>query len=155
MVLEAELDPPTVGESALEPLWTKELVVGLHAGQQYTECANIYNPIHTEPSVAKAAGLPDIILHGSATKAMALMAVVDECLSGNADRVTRLTGQLRGMVLMDTKVKVECLAEEVVEGEVRIAFGYSTIKGNLPSVMESSVPWSSLKPKTSLVCLRV
>ena len=26
------------------------------------------------------------------------------------------------MVLMDTKVKVECLAEEVVEGEVRIAF---------------------------------
>ena len=96
--------------------------MGLHAGQQYAECANIYNPIHTEPSVAKAAGLPDMILHGSATKAMALMAVVDECLSGNADRVTRLTGQLRGMVLMDTKVKVECLAEEVVEGEVRIAF---------------------------------
>ena len=122
VVLEAEHAPPTVSESALEPLWTKELVVGLHAGQQYTECANIYNPIHTEPSVAKAAGLPDMILHGSATKAMALMAVVDECLSGNADRVTRLTGQLRGMVLMDTKVKVECLAEEVVEGEVRIAF---------------------------------
>ena len=122
MVLEAELDPPTVCEDALEPLWTKDLVLGLHAGQQYTECANIYNPIHTEPSVAKAAGLPDMILHGSATKAMALMAVVDECLSGNADRVTRKTGQLRGMVLMDTKVKVESLAEEVVEGEVRIAF---------------------------------
>ena len=122
VVLEAELDPPSVSEYPAEPLWTKELIVGLHAGQQYTECANIYNPIHTEPSAAKAAGLPDMILHGSATKAMALMAVVDKCLSGNADRVTRLTGQLRGMVLMDTKVKVQCLAEEVVEDEIRIAF---------------------------------
>ena len=122
VLLEEELEPPTVSRFGAEPLWTKELVVGLHAGQQYTECANIYNPIHTEPSVAKASGLPDMILHGSATKAMALMTVVDECLGGDADRVTRLTGQLRGMVLMDTKVKVECWTEEIVEGEVRIAF---------------------------------
>ena len=53
---------------------------------------------------------------------------------------------------MDTKVKVECLAE-VVEGEVKFLFGYSTIKGNLPSVMESSVPWSSLKPKPAVSAL--
>ena len=72
--------------------------------------------------MAKAAGLPDIILHGSATKAIGLMAIVDECLDGDADRVTRLIGQLRGMVLMDTKVVVESWAEDIVGDEMRIAF---------------------------------
>ena len=122
VVLEEELDSPAVREFGTKPLWTKEFPVRLHAGQQYTECANIYNPIHTEPSVAKAAGLPDIILHGSATKAIGLMAIVDECLDGDADRVTRLIGQLRGMVLMDTKVVVESWAEDIVGDEMRIAF---------------------------------
>ena len=122
VVLEEELDSPAVREFGTKPLWTKEFPVRLHAGQQYTECANIYNPIHTEPSVAKAAGLPDIILHGSATKAIGLMAIVDECLDGDADRVTRLIGQLRGMVLMDTKVVVESWAEDIVGDEIRIAF---------------------------------
>ena len=122
VVLEEELDSPAVGEFGTKPLWTKEFPVRLHAGQQYTECANIYNPIHTEPSVAKAAGLPNIILHGSATKAIGLMAIVDECLDGDADRVTRLIGQLRGMVLMDTKVVVESWAEDIVGDEIRIAF---------------------------------
>ena len=122
VVLEEELDSPAVREFGTKPLWTKEFPVRLHAGQQYTECANIYNPIHTEPSVAKAAGLPDIILHGSATKAIGLMAIVDECLDGDADRVTRLIGQLRGMVLMDTKLVVESWAEDLVGDEMRIAF---------------------------------
>jgi acyl dehydratase len=38
----------------------------------YTECAHIWNPIHTERAVAVAAGLPDIILHGTCTWAMVL-----------------------------------------------------------------------------------
>ena len=138
VLLEEELEPPTVSGFGAEPLWTKELVVGLHAGQQYTECANIYNPIHTEPSVAKASGLPDMILHGSATKAMALMTVVDECLGGDADRITRLTGQLRGMVLMDTKVKVECWTEEIVEGELRIAFRVLNDQGD-PAISNGTI----------------
>ena len=103
-------------------MWRTEVPIGLHAGQQYTECAQIYNPIHTEPSVAKAAGLPAIILHGSATKAMSLTAVIDECFDGDASRITRLCGQLRGMVLMSSVVTVEGLAEEVVASEKRVLF---------------------------------
>ncbi len=38
----------------------------------YTECAQIWNPIHTERSHAIQDGLPDIILHGTCTWAMAL-----------------------------------------------------------------------------------
>lgn len=38
----------------------------------YTECAQIWNPIHTDPRVAKAAGLPGPVLHGTETLARAL-----------------------------------------------------------------------------------
>jgi len=128
-IVENEPELPQIEVFEPESLWRREILVGLHAGQQYTECAQIYNPIHTEPSVARAAGLPDIILHGSATKAMALMTVVDECLGGDAERVTRLTGQLRGMVLMDSSIAVECLAHEAIGDEVRIAFRVLNDKG--------------------------
>jgi acyl dehydratase len=117
-----ELSQPEFGEVTGEPLWRTEIPIGLHAAQQYTECAQIYNPIHTEPSVAKAAGLPGIILHGSATKALSLTAVVNQCFAGDATRITRLCGQLRGMVLMDSTITVEALAEELVEGEKRILY---------------------------------
>lgn len=108
----------TVGE----PVWQESIYIPRHAGQQYTECADIYNPIHTERSVALAAGLPDIILHGSATKAHALTQVVNRCFDGDARRVTRLCGQLRAMVLMDTTIRVECLGEQMAGDEKQVFF---------------------------------
>ncbi len=126
----AEVEPPpTLQGDVSRPLWRQEIHVPRYAAQQYTECARIYNPIHTEPSVAKAAGLPDIILHGSATKAMALSAVVNRCFSGDASRVTRLVGELRGMVLMGTTIIVECLAEELADGVRTVAFRTLTEDG--------------------------
>ncbi len=128
----ADEDPqPTFANVADEPLWRKEFFIGLHACQQYTECAQIYNPIHTEPSVARAAGLPDIILHGSATKAISLSAVIDECFGGDARRIVRLCGQLRGMVLPNTTIAVECLAEQTDAGEKQVLFRTLNGEGQL------------------------
>lgn len=130
VVLEGEPAWPDVptGRSGTV-LWRQEIPVPRWAAQQYTECARIYNPIHTEPSVAKAAGLPDIILHGSATKALALNAVIDRSFDGDARRITRLCGQLRGMVLMPSTIAVEVLAEAVVGGEKRVLFRTMTEGG--------------------------
>jgi acyl dehydratase len=128
-VIDEEPAWPDVGHATGAVLWREEIRVGLQAAQQYTECAQIYNPIHTEPSVAKAAGLPGIILHGSATKAMSLSAVIDRSFGGDAARITRLCGQLRGMVLMDTTIAVEALAEAVVAGEKRVLFRTLTEDG--------------------------
>ena len=128
-ILDEEPAWPELSAPAGAPLWREEVPVALHAAQQYTECAQIYNPIHTEPSVAKAAGLPGIILHGSATKAMSLSVVINRCFRGDATRITRLCGQLRAMVLMDTTVAVEALAEEVVDGEKRVLFRTVTEDG--------------------------
>ncbi|XOV88402.1 MAG: MaoC/PaaZ C-terminal domain-containing protein [Pseudomonadota bacterium] len=108
-----------VGEN---PVWTEQRHIPLHAGQQYTECADIYNPIHTEPSAARQGGLPDVILHGSATKAIALTAVINRCFGGDPQRVRRLAGQLRGMVLMDSTISIECLGIHEERDEKQVFF---------------------------------
>jgi acyl dehydratase len=122
VVLEEEIPRPMSPATDGTPLWASEVFIPLHLGQQYTECADIYNPIHTEPSVAKAAGLPDIILHGSATKAIALSEVINRSFNGDARPITRLCGQLRGMVLMNSTIKVECMADKEEAGIRTIFF---------------------------------
>lgn len=100
-------DPPTLSD----PLWVADIPIAPEAAHVYTECAEIYNPIHTERSVALAAGLPDIILHGSATTCIAMREIIDRCLDGDPTRLARFTGQLRAMVLLDTQIQVRCLAD--------------------------------------------
>lgn len=73
----------------------------------YSECAHIWNPIHTDKAVALAAGLPDIILHGTATLALAVSALVDHCLGGEPDRVTRLGGRFAAMVMMPSDITLQ------------------------------------------------
>jgi acyl dehydratase len=123
--------PVPVLEHHAEPGWRTSIYIPRHAGQQYTECADIYNPIHTERSVAVAAGLPDIILHGSATKAHALTQIVNRCFAGDPRRVTRLYGQLRAMVLMDSTIEVQCLHERVVGEEHQVFFQVLNEQGQL------------------------
>ena len=60
---------------------------------------------------------------------MSLSVVINRCFGGDAARITRLCGQLRAMVLMDTTIAVEALAEEVVDGEKRVLFRTVTEDG--------------------------
>ena len=63
----------------------------------YTECARIWNPIHTDIAVAQRAGLPDIILHGTATLALAVSRLLAAC-GGDPGRVRRITCRFTGMI---------------------------------------------------------
>ena len=81
--------------------------VAAHLAHTYTECAHIWNPIHTDRAVALAAGLPDIILHGTATLALAVSALVDHQLGGDAGRVSRLGGRFAAMVLMPSGIELQ------------------------------------------------
>jgi acyl dehydratase len=62
---------------------------------RYTECASIWNPIHTERRVALAAGLPNIIVHGTALWALAGRTVA---ASRPGRRLARLGGTFSAMV---------------------------------------------------------
>lgn len=107
----AVLGEPAAGEAAPdlpdsslgEPLSRRyELPVQAGAANIYTECARIWNPIHSDKAFALAAGLPNIILHGTATLALAVSKLVDEHLDGDPTRVVRIGGRFTGMVLMPT-----------------------------------------------------
>jgi acyl dehydratase len=82
------------------------------AAHVYTECARIWNPIHTDRAVALAAGLPDIILHGTATMALAVTRLVDAYLGGDPTRVRRLGGRFSAMVLMPSTLRLSVSAHD-------------------------------------------
>ena len=86
--------------------------VAAGAAHVYTECARIWNPIHTDRKVALAAGLPDIILHGTATLALAVSQLVDRYLGGDPTRVRRLGGRFTAMVLMPSTMTLEVSGDE-------------------------------------------
>ncbi len=103
------------------PVWSTTFPIDPQAPHVYTECADIWNPIHTERKVALAAGLPDIILHGSANIIIALREVVNRNLDGDPTRVRRFAGQFRGMIIPGTDVTVNAL-EVRDEGDREIIF---------------------------------
>jgi acyl dehydratase len=113
---------PEASAEAAVPVWAAELPIAPDAAHVYTECADIWNPIHTERAVARAAGLPDIILHGSATLTIGLREVVDRCLGGDPERVARLAGQFRAMVIPGEQITVRCLEDRAAAGGGREIF---------------------------------
>jgi len=74
----------------------------------YTECARIWNPIHTDLAVALAAGLPGLILHGTATLALSVSRALAAC---GADTATlrRVRCRFSGMVPMPSVLEVRAL----------------------------------------------
>ena len=107
-------EPPPSRPSLSSP-WRQPqcfpIPVAANAAHVYTECARIWNPIHTDRRVALEAGLPDIILHGTATLALAVSKLVDEFLDGEPRRVRRIGGHFRAMVLMPSTVVLEVLGQ--------------------------------------------
>ena len=86
---------------------TIEIFIPREMPHTYTECADIWNPIHTEREVAIASGLPDIILHGTATWALAGREVIGRCCDGDPARLKRLYGRFTAMVIPGTTIRVE------------------------------------------------
>ena len=121
-----ESDSPSLPELAAtgaEPVWSAATAIGATAPHVYTECADIWNPIHTERAVALAAGLPDIVLHGTATLAIAAREIINRELDGAPGRLERLAGQFRAMVLPGHPLTIRCLERRrQADGGVAIFF---------------------------------
>ena len=81
-----------------------DIPVRAEAAHAYTECARIFNPIHTDRQVALDANLPDIILHGTATLALAVTALIDHKLDADPTRVARVACRFSAMVLMPSTI---------------------------------------------------
>lgn len=107
------------------------------AAHVYTECARIWNPIHTDTAVAAHAGLPGLILHGTATLALAVSQILRIAAENEPRRVRRVAGRFSAMVLMPSEITVRILARQttaegdIVRFEVRNAEGGLAVSNGL------------------------
>jgi len=129
---------PDLGALPDEPLAEILVPVTHGAAHTYTESARIWNPIHTDASVAEAAGLPAIILHGTATLALGVSATLSEVADGDPERVRRIRGRMASMVLMPSTVTVRVLDVTPVDGQDVARFEVLTEEGG-PAINQGFV----------------
>jgi len=98
--------PPTDRTEPAEPVATTRRAIAANAAHVYTECSRIWNPIHTDPVAAHRSGLDEIVLHGTATLAMAITDVVDRHAGADPTRVRRICARFGAMVTMPSTVEI-------------------------------------------------
>ena len=120
---------PRVREMPRKP--RSESIVHVPAGlaHTYTECARIWNPIHTDIKVARDAGLPALILHGTATLALAVSRVVQHEAGDDPAKLARIACRFTGMVLMPSDINMRILAREPYENGDLVHFDVLTHSG--------------------------
>jgi acyl dehydratase len=98
-----EMAEPGVFKGALSR--SAEIHIAANAAHVYTECARIWNPIHTDIAYARAAGLPGLILHGTATLALSVSRVL-QAVRADPAAVRRVRCRFSGMVEMPSTLTV-------------------------------------------------
>jgi acyl dehydratase len=118
---------PAWSASAASVIWPLPIPAG--AAHVYTECARIWNPIHTDLAQARAAGLDAIILHGTATLARAVTALLARLPDGDPARIARVACRFSGMVSVpDTlTLRMAETADNVLQFEIQDARGRNVI----------------------------
>lgn len=133
------LDDPVAYGASGPPVATVPIDLTAGAAHIYTECARIWNPIHTDLAVARAAGLPGLILHGTATLALAVSRVVSEVASGEPEAVRRVVGRFGAMVLLPSTVTVRLFRPVPLgDGSTAVPFDVQTAEGG-PAVDRAAV----------------
>ena len=101
------------------PLWNVEIPIREEAAHVYDGCTNIVFAIHTSRAFARSVGLPDAILQGTATLAMAAREIVNKEADSDPTRLREISCRFSGMVTPGTSIRVELLQKkEGSEGKI-------------------------------------
>ena len=119
---------------------TVPIPVNADASVVYAEAARIRNPIHTDAAVAEAAGLPGVLLQGTATLAMAVSRVVAERFKGDTMRVSRIAARFGAMVFMPSTLtlRIGPVVDGTVQFEVLEPGGGRAVRDGLLAVRTAS-----------------
>lgn len=122
---------PPIGTDA-EPVALRTSEVRALDAHVYSECARIWNPIHTDVVAARRAGLAAPILHGTATMARAV-GIVAEVLDVPLAQVRRVAGRFSAPVDLATSIEVRVFAPEgrAARFDVLTQGGAAAISGGL------------------------
>lgn len=93
-------------------LWEQRIFVSRSAPWVYDGCTNIVFPIHTSVDFARRTGLPDVILQGTATLALAAREIVTREAGMEPARVRELACRFTGMVVPATSIRVQVLQRQ-------------------------------------------
>lgn len=103
----------------------------------YTECARIFNPIHTDIRVAKAAGLKNTVLHGTETLARAVSLITSR-LPDCPATIESLSCRFTGVVTPGARLRVRAAPSghrsidfdvQAADGTTPISNGYLQLAG--------------------------
>lgn len=96
----------------------------------YTEAADIWNPIHTERSAARGAGLDDTLLHGSCSWGAAGLQIIRQFCGGDPARLRRLGARMSGKALVGDSLFLRSQADpRPVAGGVEVLFDVVNAEG--------------------------
>jgi acyl dehydratase len=112
-----------------KPLAKFPIAIPANAAHVYTECAHIWNPIHTDAAVAAGAGLPAIMLHGTATLALAVSKIIANEAGNDPENVAEVYARFGAMVFMPSEVKLRIAGREKVAEQPAIFFQVISAEG--------------------------
>jgi len=99
---------------------------------RYSEASGDQMPIHLDEDVAKAMGLPGIIIHGLCTMAFNSWAVVQEACDGDSERLKRLAVRFSRPALPEQGMSTSIWSVEgPANGRAAYAFESTTSDGNV------------------------
>jgi len=105
---------PRVPAEAREILYRK---LGPKSGLDFAKLTGDFNPIHWLPPAAKAAGFPNVILHGFATMAIACEGIIRNVFSGDASAITHFEVRFVRPLVLPAKVGVFLDGKNVYVGD--------------------------------------
>jgi NAD(P)-dependent dehydrogenase (short-subunit alcohol dehydrogenase family)/acyl dehydratase/putative sterol carrier protein len=82
--------PKAPEEPLPAPTWTTSQTIAADQASRYADASGDRNPIHLDPTTARAAGLPGVILHGLCTMAFAQRDLVAQFGAGDPARLSFL-----------------------------------------------------------------
>lgn len=116
-------EPDEIGD-----LKSRIINIPLSLPHTFSDCADIWNPIHTEKTVAKQVGLPNIILHGVATWSLAGREILAEFAEQDVTRLKRLRGRMGAMVFPGKPLTINMRANKK-QGCIQIWYDVQTTEG--------------------------
>ena len=113
--------PPRASRVAA-PLWEKTLHVNRLAAHVYDGCAEMPFEIQTSARFARSVGLPDTILHGTATLSYAVREIVSAETNGNPEALRSLSCVFSDKVFLDTDIHIRLMGREHHDGGFALFF---------------------------------
>ncbi len=101
---------------------------------RYADASGDRMPIHLDDGVARAVGLPGIIVHGLCTMAFACRAVVEDACAGAPERLRRLAVRFSRPVLPGQEITTRLYAAGRDQGVVH--FGFETLNAEGQAVIK-------------------